>query len=793
MGKLSIPLLRFGSREIPVNIGMQPEADAPFNQGALLQALGASGAGIWEWDVQTNRTVWSEAIWPLYGLDRLRDPPCFDSWLASIHPDDRAHVAAQVVRAADKGEPFEVEWRTKDAPTSTRWLMARGHPDQADGRLRYIGIVLDISERKQAEQGLKELNATLEQRIEERTHAYQDSKRKLQHILDGIPGLVGYWDCGLCNQFANHAYGEWFGAHPRDIKGRHLKDLLGPDLFESNRVYIEAALRGEPQRFERELTTPAGDKRASEAHYLPDLQDGEVRGFPVMVFDVSHVKQAERAAASAKLAKSEFLANISHELRTPLNAIFGLAQLGIKGHEGEAVADTFTQILESGQHLMTLINDVLDYSKIESGKMPIQFAELDLGELVEQVVAQHAEHAEAKGLVMLLTESPNLPMRFVGDTVRCSQILGNLLSNAIKFTEQGLVQLDLDCDDTQLHFTVRDTGIGIPSEAAERLFQPFEPSRKARVQDEGSTGLGLAISLRLARLMAGSIQFSSTPGEGSSFTLSLPFTPQADADWRPLAGLCIIATPDHPHAPLQHALLAREARIRVSKHIPEPSDRPSALLLTAAQLPWLDTQNLRRLLDLGTRLLIGLPAAVAPRLEPYLANHAILINGPLSPLRILHALGRAPAKAIESSTERLRGMRVLAAEDNPINRLVLGEMLAHEGAEVTFACDGVQALELVKAQGEQAFEVVLCDIQMPLMDGYQTTRALAEIAPSLPVIGLTAHAFMSARQEAVQAGMVAYVTKPYMLDTLVSQIRQHARPRHRPSTPAPALIAPGVQ
>jgi PAS domain S-box-containing protein len=425
--------------------------------------------------------------------------------------------------------------------------MARGHPDQADGRLRYIGIVLDISERKQAEHGLKELNATLEQRIEERTRAHQDSKRQLQHILDGIPGLVGYWDSELINQFANHAYGEWFGAHPRDIKGKHIKELLGPDLFENNRVYIEAALHGQAQRFERELTTPAGEKRASEAHYLPDVHDGMVRGFLVMVFDVSHVKQVERAAASAKLAKSEFLANISHELRTPLNAMFGLAQLGIKAHEGEAVARTFTQILESGQHLMTLINDVLDYSKIESGKMPIQLAELDLGELVEQVVAQHAEQAEGKGLVMLLTESPHLPMRFVGDTVRCAQILGNLLSNAIKFTEQGLVQLDLDCSDTRLQFTVRDTGIGIPSEAAERLFQPFEPSRNNRFRDEGGTGLGLAISLRLARLMDGGIHFQSTPGEGSSFTLTLPFAPQAPADWRPLAPAARLARTRGPH------------------------------------------------------------------------------------------------------------------------------------------------------------------------------------------------------------------------------------------------------
>ncbi|WP_290873136.1 ATP-binding protein, partial [Aquabacterium sp.] len=491
---------------------------------ALVRAMESTGAGIWEWDIQTNRTLWSPAVWKLYGLTPGQHTPCYQSWADSIHPDDREAAQRKVAEAVSLAQPFEVEWRRHGDQTA--WIMARGQPDHRPDGLHYIGIVLDITERKQTEQAICEHNQTLEERIAERTQALEDSTHMLQHILDGIPGLVGYWDQNQRNRFANRAYGEWFGQPPEAIKGRHLRELLGPSLYERNRGYIEATLRGEAQCFERDLTNVAGETRTTEAHYLPDVIDGEVRGFLVMVFDISQVKRAEQAAEAANQAKSEFLANISHELRTPLNAMFGMAQLGMHAHEGSPAARTFQQILQSGQHLMTLINDVLDFSRIEAGKMPIQQGDVDLGQLIEHVVTMSAGRAEAKGLMLRLSESPQLPRQFTGDATRCAQILLNLLGNAIKFTDQGMVQLDIDlcgdAPDTQLRFTVRDTGVGIPPEAAARLFRPFEQAHRDQNRDDGGTGLGLAISQRLARLMGGDIQFDSTLGEGSTFTLVLP-------------------------------------------------------------------------------------------------------------------------------------------------------------------------------------------------------------------------------------------------------------------------------
>jgi PAS domain S-box-containing protein len=768
MGKLIAPLLRLRNR-IQLSGDEFPSKTEPrFDQSALLKAMGDIGAGVWEWDLVSNETIWSDAVWTLYGLNRQTDRPDYASWLSSVNPNDRDAVAQAVRTATATGSAFEVEWRTHPKIGQARWLMARGQPIDVSKPQRYVGIVLDISQRKAIEHSMQEL-------IVERTAALNHNEHLLQTILDGIPGLVGYWDRQLCNRFANKAYLDWFGRTPQEIHGIHISQLLGPLLYALNRPLLENALAGHAQHFEREIITTNGEARLSEAHYLPDVRDGEVQGLLVMIFDISRIKQAERAAEAANQAKSAFLANISHELRTPLNAMFGMAQLGCRENEGHPAERTFRHILQSGQHLMTLINDVLDFSRIEAGKMPIQRNEVDLAQMLEHVISMSAARAEAKGLAMVVTESPSLPRHFTGDTTRCTQILLNLLSNAIKFTEQGVVHLELDCINNELLLTVHDTGPGIPAEDAQRVFQPFEQVNRKQPTLEGGTGLGLAISQHLANLMGGSLTLTSTVGQGSAFTLHLPATDARRPEWHRLRGLCLLVAPTQASNALQKALLTREARIHVSTHLPHTNDAPTALLMNSTPLQATDQTSLQALLQNGMRLLLSAPASNGTKLDDTISAYTTLIGGPLSPLRILYAIEQLPPPKRKHAAMRLNGLRILAAEDNPLNRLVLGQMLELEGASVTFAFDGLQALELVKTQGDHAFDLVLCDIQMPLLDGYATTQALRQMAPSLPVIGLTAHAFSAAREQGETAGMVSYVTKPYMLDDLVREITRHAR------------------
>jgi len=771
--------------------GFDPRRLRPSPEGLSL-ALSAARAGLWEWDVHSNENRWSDELWPLYGLQPERHTASYESWLLSVHVDDRERTCAAISEAVAQRQAFEIEWRTNEALGPVRWLLSRGQPGVChdDAFCTYVGIVMDISQRKQAEQLLQTLNDDLAQKVRERTEALDKQQRLLQTILDGVPGLVGYWDAHMRNRFANRAYREWFDITPEDIQGRHIRELLGHELYELNRPHIERALQGERQCFIRDIPVPGepGKARISEAHYLPDIHQGQVCGFLVMVFDVTQVIQAERQARAASQAKSEFLANVSHELRTPLNAMFGLAQIGARDTAGTPSARTFEQILASGQHLLDLINDVLDFSKIEAGKLQLQPQPMALAQVMEHVVAMTALRAEAKGLHLLLDESPSVPQGAVGDATRIAQILVNLVANAIKFTDQGEVRMRLDVEEGQLVIGITDTGIGIEPQQMDRLFQPFVQAHDG-VRGQGGTGLGLAICKRLTQLMQGEIHARSTPGEGSCFTLRVPLTQAVAGDFALLADVLLVGFPAATRMGLVRDLSARHCHCEVANALPAALRQGQVLVVHEQMLGQLDTTTLNGWLDEGRPVVISVRVAPSTPLCPAgvsLREGALVVAGPLSPLRLLHALQHRPPVAKRSVHHRLEGLRILAAEDNPVNRLILAQMLEGEGACVDFAIDGAQAVALAQQCGTDAFDLVLCDIQMPVMDGYEATRAPLQMDPSLPIVGLTAHAFNQARQQAMEAGMRDYVTKPYLLDTLTDVIRRHARHPIAPVNDAPA-------
>lgn len=749
-------------------------------ENSLRMALAAAQAGIWEWHLDTNQSFWSDEVWSLFGLDRDTAPPSFDNWLYAIHPEERTYAQQTVTAASQCRVPFEIEWRTNPDLGPMRWLMSRGQPakPRGKGRATYTGIVMDITARKRAEHTAHKLNETLEQRVIERTAALSEHERLLQTILNGVPGLVSYWTKDLINRFANKAYGEWLGMTPQQIRQHHIADLLGPELFERDQAFIQAALRGQRQRVERATPIPGEHEayRYSETHYLPDIVHGEVQGFLVIVFDISQVKQAELTADKANQAKSDFLANISHEVRTPLNAMFGLAQIGARHAAGTSAERTFEQILEAAQHLLELVNDVLDFSKIEAGKLDLHLQRINLGQVLEHVLALQSLRAQAKGLTLSIDEAPNVPKHYHGDATRLSQILLNLLSNAIKFTTHGDINIQLDYEAPNLNIRVSDPGMGMSPGKLTQLFKPFVQVHGHHPSQEGGTGLGLAITKRLVDLMQGRIQVHSEPDRGTTFTVSLPLTQPESGDFTPLKRVALIGFMPTDHAQLVAALSARSCEVVVcNAPSPEHIDEHHTLVIAADALKHLDPIDLTQRLSHGQHVLISLQSASVTQLPPQLHGDMNVITGPLSPIRLLHALKARPHRHHVAATHRLQGIRVLAAEDNPVNRLVLAQMLEQEGATVLFAFDGGHALEQVRVHGQARFDIMLCDIQMPVMDGYQTAQALSHIAPSLPIIGLTAHAFESAKQQARRVGMVGYVTKPYMLDTLVDEIRRVTR------------------
>jgi len=403
---------------------------------------------------------------------------------------------------------------------------------------------------------------------------------------------------------------------------------------------------------------------------------------------VVQLQEARNQAEAANSAKSQFLANMSHEIRTPLNAVLGLAQVGKRTSHDPGARDRFGYILASGQHLLGIINEILDLSKLEAGKLRIDLSPFQIVDIVDDALSLTQAPARAKNLNVTVVYDPELPDWVNGDPRRLRQVLVNLLGNAIKFTLQGEVRLTVHPVDTQICFSVIDTGIGMDNAQMSLLFKAFEQADGKTTRRFGGTGLGLAISHDLARLMGGNITAESVLDQGSTFTLCLPLTKTLQ--------------PEH--------------------HVPR---------------------------------------------EPQTAG------------------------------ARLAGLTVLAVEDDELNRTVLREMLEYEGATVVLTEDGQQALDRLEELGPASFDITIMDVQMPVMDGYETTRHINSMAPSLPVVGLTAHAMAEEKERCLAAGMVAHVTKPVDEDYLVSVLLQQlsttdaqealASPEMAHTEPSPAV------
>ncbi|HEX2009473.1 MAG TPA: PAS domain-containing protein, partial [Roseateles sp.] len=430
-----------------------------------------------------------------------------------------ARSAAGGIRAVLAGERdrFLLEYACH-APGEQRWFQMSVTPLRgAQGGA--VVVHADVSERKRQGLELDRHRHHLEELVARRTLALAQAEAFTRLIADNIPGLVAYWDKSLRCRFANQAYAAWFGRQPEALAGAAHGELLGSELAAESEA--RAALRGEPQHFERRARSPEGAMLDLWVHYVPDRRDGEVQGFFVLMNDIGELKQAQAQlqslndelveardkAHAANQAKSAFLANMSHEIRTPMNAIIGLTHLLRRDSRDAAALERLGKLDGAAQHLLQVINDILDLSKIESGKLVLEEEGFELHGLMERCCDLVGQRAREKGLELVIAVE-RLPDAVRGDPTRLSQALLNLLSNAVKFTERGSVCLRgalLGAADgrARLRFEVSDTGIGIAPEHLPRLFQTFEQGDSSTTRRYGGTGLGLAITRHLADMMGG--------------------------------------------------------------------------------------------------------------------------------------------------------------------------------------------------------------------------------------------------------------------------------------------------
>lgn len=614
-------------------------------------------------------------------------------------------------------------------------------------------------------------------RLEVQETTLREHLQAQEVLFDAIPVPVFHKDALGRYTGCNRAFARFLGREKRDIIGRTVFEVAAGALASTYRDR-DLDLLNDPagtQAYETVAVRADGQTRDVVFHKARILDaDGQPVGIIGTILDITDLKAAAQARENAleeahRLARvrKDFLSNMSHEIRSPLNVVLGLAQAGRRQSAGRKAGATFERILGAGQMLLALVNDILDFSKIESGKLSLADEPFELGNVFDQAISVVARRALEKGLTLQVDEAPDLPLSCRGDALRLAQVLVNLLFNAVKFTDHGSVRLIVSRDGDVLQMSVVDTGIGMTEEQQRRLFSAFEQAETTTTRRFGGTGLGLAITARLVELMQGDVRVTSAPGEGSRFDVRVPMRAPLEA---PAARgqVALIGLPEDEQQRLTGML--GEHRVQVVTPSAGCDDPTHTLLLFDAH----DHQHPRVCEAQAAGQALALVCCPGGEDVPEDWEGSVIER----PIRVRHVLNalmhrHAPAAERTRSRGRLPGVRILAIEDAELNRIVIEELLWDEEAQLTLVEDGLRAIDLVTRSGADAFDVVLTDIQMPGIDGYETARRLHALAPSIPIIGLTAFAMPEEREQCLQAGMVDHVTKPIELDRLIATIRTH--------------------
>jgi two-component system, sensor histidine kinase and response regulator len=722
--------------------------------------------------------------------------------LEFIYFEDRPMVQKNIL--LDFTSPYEIRFVKKSGEAF--FTEIQGKTIQVHGKEFRMAAIRDITERKQAEDALHD--------SEIRMRSITDSAYDAILMMDQI-GQISYW---------NPAAERIFGYTSAEAIGQNLNKLIIPSKYrKAYRVACLALQQNEDGKAAGEILSfevkRKDKKKISIQLSLSSVQISSGKYSVGIIRDVTEQKKneaellkAKEIAEEATGAKSEFLANMSHEIRTPMNAIIGFSGLVKKTDLTPKQTDYIKKIESSAKSLLGIINDILDFSKIEAGKLELETVEFRLDDVINDTVSMLSDKAAEKNIEFINSISGNVPLALIGDPLRIGQILINLVNNAIKFTEKGhvLVRTDLlkqgetTC---QIKFSVSDTGIGLTEAQRSKLFSAFSQADTSVTRRFGGTGLGLTISKRLVEMMNGRIFVESEFGVGSTFSFIIDFMMQAkeknrktfDNDKLHHLKVLIVDDNEMSREILKEqvssfhisAVTVDSGRAAISALEKEADSKPYDLVIMDWRMPEMDGIEVVKVItkdkDIKHKPRTILVSAfgredIVKKAEKIGINAFLMkpINQSLLFDSIINIFGmekkdipiQSPESEIENNTiDRVDGIYVLLVEDNEINQEVAVEILSSAGATVDIASNGKEAVEAVKKSN---YDVVLMDLQMPIMGGYEATKIIRtqEQHKELPIIAMTAHAMQGIKTECMEAGMNDYVSKPIDPRNLFSTIKK---------------------
>ena len=635
--------------------------------------------------------------------------------------------------------------------------------------------------------------------------ALRKSEEWLHTIADNMPALIGYVDTEQRYRFNNRTYEAWHGLSPNQLYGMSMEEFMGAENYKLIKEHIEKCLSGKRVTFERELTELKVG-RFAQVTYIPHFDSNlGVLGAFVLIIDITERKKAEaeaelarKAAETASRSKSEFLANMSHEIRTPMNGILGMVDLVARTSLTDQQQRQIGMVKVSADTLLELIDGILDVSKIEAGKFGLDSHPFSLRDTLETSMTIMSSRAHLKNLELACHIPSDVPDGFTGDSTRLNQIVLNLVGNAIKFTEKGEIFTRVAIEsqtenEACLHFSVKDSGIGVPEDKQKIIFDAFTQADSSTTRRFGGTGLGLTICKEFVAMMGGKIWVESTLGVGSTFhfTAKLAYAKEpvpsrfipATVD---VEGRSVLVVDDNATNRFILGEMLTSWRMKATivndgptalkvLELARAEGEPFSVVLVDSDMPGMDGFTLASRIKEdpalgGTTVTMLSSAHLSRDVERCRKMGVAYLIKPVAPSTLMDSIVTAmsaltaktfPKKTIPVGEHAGRELRILLAEDNLVNQAVAMGLLEALGHSIAIASNGREA---VSQWEKERFDLVLMDIQMPEMDGFEATAKIRALQNKnetrLPIVAMTAHAMKGDRERCIAAGMDDYISKP---------------------------------